>query len=187
MIGSERRRFTLLDALVLIAATAGGFAIIRFSQESSFPGELVMPPLERFLFEAGWTFDYRIPPVLVCLSLATALCALRSPQSLRKPLIRSPGVIACLLVVLVVVMETGRNFITHLVRHRQDPFLEMATVNWAYVSRQAVLVAWIAVRLSGRWRPVRGWPDRLGRWIGWTWLIMWVLADVTSTIFSLKE
>ncbi len=34
-----------------------------------------------------------------------------------------------------------------------------------------VAIAWITLAIVGRWRPDRGWDDRLGRLVGCFWLI----------------
>jgi hypothetical protein len=39
----------------------------------------------------------------------------------------------------------------------------------------ATLAVWVLQRLSGRWRPVPEWPDRLGRALGWLFLL-WALT-----------
>jgi hypothetical protein len=52
----------------------------------------------------------------------------------------------------------------------------------------AVAASWIALRLMRRWRPERGWIDRLGICIGWFWLIFmffqWQLGRWTSALAS---
>lgn len=40
----------------------------------------------------------------------------------------------------------------------------------------AVAAAWTVLAVSGRWRPERSWIDRLGRVLGWSWILISLLA-----------
>jgi hypothetical protein len=36
----------------------------------------------------------------------------------------------------------------------------------------AVMVAWIVLKAKGQWRPEASWIDRIGRLLGWGWILM---------------
>jgi hypothetical protein len=48
------------------------------------------------------------------------------------------------------------------------------------VAGSAVLWCWVTLALSGRWRPARGWLDRLGRVLGCCWLVLWLVYAVAN-------
>ena len=39
-----------------------------------------------------------------------------------------------------------------------------------------ITAAWLAMIVSGRWRPAPTWPDRLGRALGAAWLLLWLAS-----------
>jgi hypothetical protein len=41
---------------------------------------------------------------------------------------------------------------------------------FSFVIAPAIVAAWLTLALSGGWRPSMDWTDRLGRWVGWSWI-----------------
>ncbi len=52
---------------------------------------------------------------------------------------------------------------------------ETIFVGYAQQVSFAVVGAWLALALSGRWRTETSWIDRLGRLLGWLWVGVTVL------------
>jgi hypothetical protein len=46
----------------------------------------------------------------------------------------------------------------------------------------AVLAAWLALRLVGRWNPERAWDDRLGRFVGVLWVFFYLGAQLLALV-----
>jgi hypothetical protein len=55
------------------------------------------------------------------------------------------------------------------------------TTNFATPCGPAVAAVWLVLALSGRWRPERSWIDRLGRFLGVTWIVISILAAFPMT------
>ena len=182
----RKRQFTLLDAMVVIAATAVGLAVLRFTPERVILQVYAMP-VQLLLFQVGWTMSHRITAVLLCGCLANLTCALVPRGSDRWRRVRAPGVIACLCVVLVVTLEAVRN-LAHSVDDLTRGFSSVHVMGSSlYASSHAVLITWTTLWLVGRWRPACSWPDRLGRLIGCALLIAEVLCvgyEITMALTS---
>jgi hypothetical protein len=103
------RKFLLSDAIVLVAATAIGLALVK-------PYYAVMPPLRWTPpFPFGSRFLGRMEGVCVCLVLASPFVAawtlailglrLRRPRAHWRRLVRQPGLVAGLMVALVLILR----------------------------------------------------------------------------------
>lgn len=42
----------------------------------------------------------------------------------------------------------------------------------------AILAGWLALAVVGRWKPERAWDDRLGRFLGIAWVILYLGSDL---------
>lgn len=178
-----QRRFNLADGLIVTAATAATLALLRdLPQEWS-----------NYVFIGGALRHYRQVPVAVRMSMratyvlipwtvAIFLMRLRHPRPPLRRLVLQPGMAACGAVtlwlgfkMLVPVLILGVS--------QQGPVLRaylgdgVAVVSWA---APAVAGAWLLLVLSGRWRPDRGWLDRLGRALGASWLALEVLNSLPT-------
>jgi hypothetical protein len=168
---------TLLDAMVLVAAAAG-LAIMR-----SFPHRLRMYSITRMPVWKAVIFG--------ALVLTMTLIPLRFRRPRPRLLGRHPGTIACLAVVLSAALMFADNAASWL---RLDPNLPSTTV-WdnramllvagllqPYGHGATVAGAWMALAISGRWRPEGDWIDRTGRALGAFWIaspfIQWLLLVI---------
>ncbi len=184
------RRFSLADAMVLVAATAAGFAISREGQRSlsalfvdGGPGvdslerlKPVLGPLARGIFAWG--------PVLTCWALALLALRLRPPRPARRRLFAPPGVAACFLATLLVGFGTVESawrsclvpdFVGVDVIHATPRIPELARVlqvgSTSATVGFGIAALWIWMTAAGRWRPEPHWIDRAGRILGVTWLV----------------
>jgi hypothetical protein len=176
-----RRRFNLVDGLIVTAATATTLALLRDAPDWSHHvftggnfGGYLHPPLALRLAARA---IYILPPWTV----AVFLLGLRQPRPPLRRLILQPGMAACGAVVLwlglktllLLAMMIGEPWKRRMVRSYLGD--GVALVSWA---APAVAGAWLILAISGRWRPVRGWIDRCGRAIGVSWLALEILNDL---------
>jgi hypothetical protein len=156
------RSFVILDAMILVGASAAGLALARTILQDA----LTMPhspmwvarPITYFLL--AWTLAF-IP------------LRLRQPRPSLRRLMVQPGMAACCAVAIVTAMDAISWTIYGMQlepRHVRD----MLARYWRGASPDlgpAVALTWLGLVLSRRWRPEPGWLDRFGRVIGVLWLL----------------
>jgi hypothetical protein len=176
------RRFTLSDAMILVAATAVGLAMAR-----AYDPTFSAPSPARFL-KLGWG-----APACVVAALALALILLRARRArprLRHMLLR-PGMAACCALAAAVTLAMLMN-VTHFVFHGPYHNVAHGLFNsiWYSSAHQipwAVGGAWLTLLIMGRWRPANSWIERAGRAVGLYWCLYPVLeatAPVLVHFFS---
>jgi hypothetical protein len=173
-------RFTILDAMALVAASAFGVALSRayYVEIASVRGS------------GSVAMEYRTRVYLTAvfvLPFAAALlwCRLRRPCRSTRRLAREPGVGALLAVAVTVVaiaidqvlMYTlpgppGTRFIGLIWK----PMIGLGSM-LATVTGPAVCAVWSLQWLAGLWRPTSDWIDRAGRVLGLTWILFFVLRS----------
>jgi hypothetical protein len=202
-------RFTLRDALVLIMATAVGFAATRSLAKVRYVSTLVSGEMSegtRFGWVAAayspadsprpqalshasywcqriafWPCPCLATSTIVALTLAFLRC---DPP--RKRLLRQPGILAGLAWIasfLVVAVASPPT-----VFQWSSPVPPFYWYGWwiqtwfalPKVAGFAVANSWLSLALSGRWAAVRGLPDRLGRLVGSWWIGLGVLRLLAS-------
>lgn len=184
------RRFTLLDAVVLIAAIAIGLAGVR-------GGWIEFPLLDRP--DGGWTglaVIGRIPlillivmPCFTTLNIAVLLLRFRRPRPRLRRLFLQPGAAACGAVFLTWLTLNGTGLMFVAIDHiwgdvtlvRDSTGVE-ETLSWSLMMggpylfsaspSLAVLIAWSLLFSIGRWRAEPTWIDRVGRSMGIVWLLV---------------
>jgi len=178
-----RRRFTILDAMVMAAATAVGLAYLR----------AVLP--------AGWWWNPGISPprrtlaitfgTISCLStpwmIAILYLRLRRPRAQLRRLTRQPGVMACC--AALAAMIPALIHVALYATFRESYSWSKWTIDAAWIcahelSGGSVAGAWLALALSGRWRAEPDWIDRFGGLLGvlsiaemviwrtWAWVVI---------------
>ena len=163
------RRFTILDAMAMMAAIAVGCFLARFTMDkldmAKYPSWLVV--------RGSWA---------VMLPLTWMLAALRTTAP--RPRFQTPGSSACVTVVIVsfcMLLFYSHNVIGYL---RAAPTRIWSDSRyWSNIAlyvltpmplAASVAAAWSIMALDGRWRPEPTWLDRSGRAVG----IYWILAGV---------
>jgi hypothetical protein len=170
-----RRTFTLSDAMVIVAATAVMFGLLRVF--SGWPPYVNMsgglrkygdaPLAVRALLQAPW--------VVLPWTVALFVLRLRRPRPPLRLLTRQPGFVACGAVTLWLAFKTlwlGLTVGTPQPWYFYQVYLgnRAATIpSWA---APAVAGAWLLLASSGRWRPVPTWFDRTGRVLGTSWITL---------------
>jgi hypothetical protein len=186
------RKFTLVDAMVLIAATGIALVPIRYllrhgqvllADDDGIPVSRLRNCLELLVI---------ISPLVVPWS--AALCALRmtKPRPITGRIFRQPGTAACTAISLIAVFTMVR--VVGSLAFWQ--FLEPPDAMWDLVSYvgttdklaafivrsyikfgEAVAVVWIVLWLSGAWRSEPSWIDWSGRVLG-------IYCILTSILFG---
>jgi hypothetical protein len=174
---SAPRRFTLLDGMVLVAATAVGFSGVN-----AFVREIVGEDLSSILRviqskvmwrESALALLLCALPVLAAWTLALIPLRLLKPRPRSHRLAREPGLMAGLsfaittgfLAILAPIIRfgIGADDWDHILR---GTFMLMPAAVGV-----AVLASWTTLILSRRWRAEPSWIDRLGRAFGVFWVV----------------
>lgn len=174
------RRFTLLDAMILVAATAAGLAGMR----------LYYP---EFLTEAryrpdphGWAISVILwveasLPLFLAWTLAFLVLRFRRPRPPIRRVLRQPGPAAVSAVALTFASGTMTfagvaALRMHLYQGYFDNWLysELASLKnlVPFCCGPAVASAWMVLVLGCRWRSEPSWIDRFGRFLGWFWIVL---------------
>jgi len=177
------RRFTLIDAMVLIAATAIALVPIRiFLWESwHFPDELSAAEIWR----TGLDVNVNLIPLALTLSFALSLLGMRKPRPNIRRVYRRPGMAACTAALVYAVLSVtgyvGFLYFTNALGNVKFDSNNVITL-WIRIGMQpmfllggAVASVWIVLWLSGVWRAERSWIDRAGRALGIYWITISVL------------
>ena len=178
------RRFTLLDGLILIAATAIGMGVSRAIVAPEFGA---VPVTIREVKDLSLVVVVAATPVLWALTLALIPLWLRPPRPTRRLLFRHPGWTVGVVAVVAPLAEAARWTILDAIgttglnfdrpSEGFDGFRRLLPTIGAGVS-----LAWFLLFASGRWRADRSWIDRLGRGLGTLWILampfFWWLAVI---------
>jgi len=174
MRGEGRRRFTLLDAMVLVAATAAGIAGAR-----SYLAALVKCDEGLILAHFYRSEISAVAPCLFAWGLVVIVLRMIPPCLPFQEIVQQPGVAACL---AATVASTFAGF--DFLRSRFGPFQPssldwLLRIAWMDLPRRivpAVAVAWLMIGLAGRWRRSPDWIDAAGRMLGVAWLALYLAS-----------
>jgi hypothetical protein len=188
------RRCTVLDVMVLVAATAIGLALVRsYSLQAMSMDFTPIPSVPRLMLTI-WACILAAFPLPVLWSIALFALGLRPPRASLHRLVRQPGFVAAGAVTLVAAIRLA-GFLMLIARSLgnrsstlgffdgfilRDLFRGPVPVSAIYDSAYfaatafgtstAVAAAWLLLAVSGRWRSQPDWLDRLGRGLGIFWI-----------------
>jgi hypothetical protein len=183
MSPSTPRRFTLLDAMVLIAVTAVALVPIRL-----YLWENLHPP-ENWsaseLMRMGLDANIVLVPPALALTLALWLLRMKPPRPRLRRVFRQPG-LAASTTMLVSTVASLISFILYISINQDFSHFGFQSVDeinlWArigmvplFLSGGGVAAVWIVLWLSGTWRAEPRWIDRAGTAIGVYWVTLSVL------------
>lgn len=187
-------RFSLGIGMLLIAATGVGLAATRHFIGTMLGGqtsltELLSQPKQGWnaveVLRRAQDFLVALLPIAGGWTLVLPLLHARRPGSVRRRLLREPGVTACISATvgigLGVAIMAGSASIGRVVDGRfrrpvTDWIRDFALEHLVIDAGVAVAVVWAIQTLAGRWRPSDDWADRLGRIVGILWIcagLMW--------------
>jgi hypothetical protein len=169
----QQRRFTLMDGLILVAATAIGLALDRASVALfSFRN----PPIREWTETCSW--------VVLSWTCVIGLLGLLPPRLPRRRLFRQPSMAAssaawtacvlnvCWYIPIGIREWRNGNTLKYVLKVALDSASDPAVVSIA------IAIAWSALMLSGSWRPEPSWLDRFGRALGIIWFGLFVFSSV---------
>jgi uncharacterized membrane protein len=173
------RRMSLLDVMIMIAATAAGLAMIRepvagvlhvIPSSPPVPFLIPRPALEAALLSlTAW-------PLPAMWTLALLSVGLRRPRPPWRRLSRQPGMTACCAVAFV----GSFNALLLASLSLKFGFVGDFFAVLALPMGLAVAVAWMTLLIGGRWRPVPSPLDRAGRVLGAYWVSLIPLSFVAA-------
>jgi hypothetical protein len=177
---ASNRPFTLVDAMVLVAAAAAGFGLVRGwlalrSQPPQFDGGTVLRGAILADFD-DWYTAARL--ILLVLTMAVIPLGLRHSVPTRLGRWSRPGMIvpfavalaalACLLGEQAFPLAVGLHAVYATPAHRLY-FIISEAVSIGRTAT-AIGVAWLTLALAGRWEREDDWVGRLGRALGFAWI-----------------
>jgi hypothetical protein len=184
-----KRRFNLGDGLILMAVVAWTLAMLRGSGwfdcvpvwfqfwcetlpkmvRTSWP-YVGWGPLQRSEVAAFLAALLQLlSTVLVGLTLVQPVMRLRWPRPPRRELVRQSGLAACLAVILGTLVLVDLSWVAHL-----DVLLPVILV-------PVLLLLWPVLGLPP-WRSEKSWIDRLGRGVGWGWIVLATIAAILPNL-----
>ncbi|OJW18664.1 MAG: hypothetical protein BGO49_23340 [Planctomycetales bacterium 71-10] len=174
MTPTPERRFTLLDAMVLIAATAAALTFIR-ATGLSFLEPTFDHPRAKYAALARHEASMAMP-FLTSWTLAFFGLRLIPPRPRLRRLGRQPGTAACIAAILAVAIHSM--WLLSVFIGVVDPvgkgwlrvprfFFE----SFGDVAPYAIIGAWSTYALSARRRPRTDWVDRFGNILGVAWIV----------------
>ena len=176
MLPTERRRITLLDVMVLAAATAIGLSSVQIGGPMQVDSAKIFTwrvvPGPGGYATKTWIVPYaeRVVPFLPCLAAWTGaflVTRLREPRPRWRRLTVQPGFVAAVAVLAVLAIEAPMLFWGARIDGRfgwSSPdrvagFVQNGVVLLAHHAGWAVAVSWLMLAISGRCAPSR---------VGWT-------------------
>jgi hypothetical protein len=191
------RKLTLLDSMVLVAATAvgmaGAVAIWRSEDMSNFTNNRIFPAslslIEmKILPYYIYNYSYISSPIAATWTVAVCLLAFRRPRPALHQLIDQPGVAACwaatLTMMISISLSIWEKYRLGYIGHIRQYTLDITTYDaliWSFDESfrpvgLAVCSVWVIAAIGRRWLPEPNWLDRTGRCLGVIWIVSTLLA-----------
>jgi hypothetical protein len=166
-----RRRFSVLDAMILIAATAVGLGGIRVYSPAFYTYQytpIPPPPWVNWLAVVLSNWAFYLSPLPAAWTLAALVFRLRAPRPPLRRLMRQPGAVANSAATMLILIG-----IVHYLLDLHNPSYHGGPFEYTVFSLGCgVGAAWLILALSMRWRGEPSWIDRLGRSLGIYWISM---------------
>jgi hypothetical protein len=193
------RKLTLLDMMVLTAATATGMALMRLCGRRF----QMLPQAKDWHWHAAiilqgiwlsWYFLTAWGPALFVIRLLP-------PRPRLRKVLRQPGTVACYAMILPLSVQ-ATTFIILTAKERNETAWARAEVAFErgflmhpyFMGEQdaglvvfSVVGAWLTLVLTGRWRPERNWIDRAGRFLGFAWIAGYVITRSWAVLTRLSQ
>jgi hypothetical protein len=168
------RRFSVLDVMILVAATALGFAVIgRCSPE--WYNNLLWPyrpiPQATWLHWSAVVFPrwaIYLSPLPAAWTFAALLLRFRSPRPPWRRLLAQPGAVASTAATMLILIGV----VQYLSDENQRSWHNFPYESTCYSLTSGVGLAWLIQAVSRCWRAELTWVDRLGRGLGLYWISM---------------
>jgi hypothetical protein len=168
----ERRRITILDAMIFFAATALGLTLCRETLGSHWRH-----------FETGsWTDINLVSFLVAAWTLGVVALRVIPPRPSFRDLTRQPGTMACLVALLVIALKAvyWQFIVARAGWHNpgNEYYVRYDTVAMESGSvGAAVLISWLALALTCTRRAEPSWVDRGGRVLGAYWVVLFIMVS----------
>ncbi len=183
-----RRRFTVLDAMIL----TGAIAIGCWAELQNLVWLLNPDDPEPWLF---WTirarrFFVRTAPFASVVTMALLFLRLLRPRPSASRLARQPGFVACLAASLVLFVGGSMTF-SGVSRNAALPWRGLFFSDYFIYLLQpferaevgfAVAASWLVQVVGRRWRPEPSWIDRCGRAMGAYWIMLIPIVRIGESL-----
>jgi hypothetical protein len=192
-----RRRFRLVDLLVLVAASAFSLWLYRVCVASQMRSPALSHTVQafsqsrgRFLHWIDWLFAIGFT-VVVPGGLALLWLGLLKRRSPLRERFREPGLLACLIASIIVGYSVFDEELSGLIHFKILPyrFLESST-DWL-LPRMAwsgdlvptgVAACWFTLWIAGIWGRSSDWVEKAGRVLGAFWVLSWMFRLLTISL-----
>jgi hypothetical protein len=172
------RRFNLVDAMLLVAATAVALAIVvsRLQKEAHFLRLEWEIPRERPLPLTAWSgvnSVYYLQPCLAVWSLALLVLRLRQPRPALTRVVLQPGTIVSVATTVVVFLGLLRDVAFYgMFGEPPNSFLDHMLDGCDEIC-PAIITAWVILWMSRRLCCEKSWIDRTERVVGILWIVLY--------------
>jgi hypothetical protein len=171
------RPFGLLDLMIIVGAFGPVFLVLRDRYD------FYRVPSTPAVYRTVGAILAVTNSILMGLTLALTVSALRRYRAGLRVALRRPGLAACAAsFAAMIVMLTRMSlkvYTMHAFGRKGESFGLRNVYPWLisdYVRIGfAVLGAWLALLMTWGWRPEHSWIDRAGRVLGWGWLSLSLL------------
>jgi hypothetical protein len=178
----HRGRLTIADAALLVAAGAVGLAVLRLilplmAWPLSWNYIASKPPqgwTARLVLERALMAQVPTIPFAAAWTVVLPVLLLRRAGPTWRRIVRWPGTVACLAAVMGWACVT--TCAGPLILRSAAGSLRLGAwigtyLDWIFPPiGLSVAIAWATLALTGRWRAVPDWSDRLGRALGVYWI-----------------
>lgn len=180
----ERRRLSILDVCVFIAAVALGLAVVKSEAFGRiWLGSYTSPIDFRGFFRLRFALAVAYAtPFLFSFSVAVPALAFRSHRGDRTRAMLQPGVASCVMVVMatllyLIVSTTRKLFYGTLyaydeVSHSLSGLFVDGMMDMASRAGYCVAALWVLLAVAGGGTRRSSWLDWIGRAIGVIWLVL---------------
>src|SRR4051794_40468327 len=172
-----RRRLTLLDLLILIAATAAGLSLVRISLNGIAARPLASGAgaLTTSYITAAQTYASCL---LAAWSPALLALSLRGPRRAFRRVAREPGFIACAAATTGVALHSTVCLTQFAMGKLQLDPATVSRITGAFTNYGSLMVAgaWLSLALGSRWRTDSSWTGWAGRALGVGWIGLFLLG-----------
>jgi hypothetical protein len=170
------RHLRIVDALVLVAATAAGFAwIAEWNLPQCIREKLLAKysPTPILLIPEDGNLSDAAAYLLAPWAIALVLLRLPRPRPRRQALLTRPGFVATGVATAVILQQFARFEIENLRLYsslRNHYYRVFETTSPTAIA-MAIVASWSLALACGRWHPEASWIDRAGRAVGVGYII----------------
>jgi len=168
------RRLKLSDGMILMAGLGVGLALLKVADLDQELVKSLDRLITSWMVWSPWYFVEAIEELVVIVGLP--ICAGLTPCCLYFQARGRPGYVACLIATALIVPSLAiAGVLVQLTGSPPSRFVAPQLLP-ALLAGAGIFASWFTMRLFGVWKAEPTWPDRLGRALGVTWIVMGALS-----------